>query len=388
MTVTVVEVGPAAVRGPAGSAAAAAALEHIDDDIALLDERPVPVADLWRDVLLTATGSRRGPAVVVCPSWWSARRIARIRDAARAVAPQAVVLARAGVLATGGISAVVEIAGEMVVVTTGGAIDAAIPRVGDTADADTGIAAAVADTIGAARTVLLDAPPGVPGGARLAAALAERLTTAGVAVTIAEPGLVTRRAALASSGAERPPVSPPRRRRPAFLAAGSVLCAAAVCGALATLPAGAPQAVDTPMTLLVEGRVGVRIPAAWMVQRITAGPGSARLQVVSPGDPHTAVLVVQSPVPLRQPLPEAARVLRDLLDEQPPGVFADFRPADNRAGRDVVTYRETRPGHDIGWAVLIDGAVRIGIGCQSPRGREHDVLAVCDEAVRSAHAVF
>jgi len=38
--------------------------------------------------------------------------------------------------------------------------------------------------------------------------------------------------------------------------------------------------------------------------------------------------------------------------------------------------------------VLIDGSLRIAIGCQSAPGHEDAVRQACDQAVRSAHAVF
>ena len=58
-----------------------------------------------------------------------------------------------------------------------------------------------------------------------------------------------------------------------------------------------------------------------------------------------------------------------------------------RAGRMAVTYREVRSGHDITWTVVVDGGVRIGIGCQAAPGRRADIDAVCDEAVRTARAI-
>ena len=83
-----------------------------------------------------------------------------------------------------------------------------------------------------------------------------------------------------------------------------------------------------------------------------------------------------------------AESLRQALSEQPPGVFVDFNPADRRADKPAVTYREVRRDHHIAWAVLIDDDVRIAIGCQSAPGREPLVRDACDQAVRSAHAVF
>ena len=50
MTEVVVEVGPATIRGPnnARSEWVCAALDCIDDEIALIDDCPVSVQEVWR----------------------------------------------------------------------------------------------------------------------------------------------------------------------------------------------------------------------------------------------------------------------------------------------------------------------------------------------------
>ncbi len=78
--------------------------------------------------------------------------------------------------------------------------------------------------------------------------------------------------------AQTRPVSHRGRRATAVLA-GTLLSAAALCGGFAGRQHGPGPATSMPMTLLVEGRVGVMVPAQWVVQRVTAGPGSARVQV-------------------------------------------------------------------------------------------------------------
>jgi type VII secretion-associated protein (TIGR03931 family) len=142
------------------------------------------------------------------------------------------------------------------------------------------------------------------------------------------------------------------------------------------------------MTLLVERRVGVMVPAQWTVQRVTSGPGSARVQVVSPRDSGVALHVTQSSLPPQSSLEQVAGSVRNALDEEPEGVFVDFNPSDRRADRPVVTYRELRADHRIAWFVLLDRSVRIAVGCQSPPEREEAVREACDEAIQSAHAVF
>jgi type VII secretion-associated protein (TIGR03931 family) len=136
----------------------------------------------------------------------------------------------------------------------------------------------------------------------------------------------------------------------------------------------------------VEGRVALTVPANWATQRVVAGPGSARVQVTSPADPEVALHVTQSPV-AGETLPRAAERLKQAIDAEPAGVFVDFDPSGSSAGRPAVTYREVRAAHHVRWSVLLDGAVRISVGCQSRPGGEDAVREVCDRAVRSAHAV-
>jgi type VII secretion-associated protein (TIGR03931 family) len=125
-----------------------------------------------------------------------------------------------------------------------------------------------------------------------------------------------------------------------------------------------------------------------VVQRVTSGPGSARVQVVAPDDDDIAVHVTQSPLPQRQSLAQAAESLRAALSQEKRGVFADFDPSGRRADRAVITYREIRADRHVEWFVMVDGSLRIAIGCQSAPGREEAVRDACDRAIGSAHAVF
>ena len=83
----------------------------------------------------------------------------------------------------------------------------------------------------------------------------------------------------------------------------------------------------------------------------------------------------------------AADRLRHAIDTEPSGVFVDFNPAGVSAGRPAVTYREIRATHDVRWTVLLDGAVRISVGCQSRPNAQDAVREACEQAVRSAHAI-
>jgi type VII secretion-associated protein (TIGR03931 family) len=141
-----------------------------------------------------------------------------------------------------------------------------------------------------------------------------------------------------------------------------------------------------PTTVLVEGNVALTIPVGWRAQRVVAGPGSARVQITSPSDPEAALHVTQTPTP-GETLTDAADRLRRAIDAEPAGVFVDFNPAGASAGRPAVTYREVRVTHHVRWTVLVDGSLRISIGCQSRPAAEDAVRDACEQAVRTAHAV-
>ncbi|MEG7364386.1 type VII secretion-associated protein, partial [Pseudomonas citronellolis] len=84
---------------------------------------------------------------------------------------------------------------------------------------------------------------------------------------------------------------------------------------------------------------------------------------------------------------DAAGALRRAIDAEPAGVFVDFNPAGAGAGRPAVTYREVRATHDVRWTGLLDGSLRISIGCQSRPAARDAVRDACEQAVRTAHAV-
>jgi type VII secretion-associated protein (TIGR03931 family) len=235
---------------------------------------------------------------------------------------------------------------------------------------------------------LVDAPEGV--GA--ADPLVDHLRANGIDATIAGRDWVRRAVATlrAPDEGRDDDASPSAKRggRAIAVAAGTLVSAVVLCGGFVARH-NVPEAIgDMPMTLLVEGRVGVMVPAQWGIQRITSGPGSARLQVVSRDDATVALHITQSSLAPEQSNEQLAQSLRRALSEEPEGVFTDFNPSDSRADRPVVTYREIRPDRRIVWFVQIDQSLRIAIGCQSRPGREEDVREVCDRAIRSAHAVF
>jgi type VII secretion-associated protein (TIGR03931 family) len=105
--------------------------------------------------------------------------------------------------------------------------------------------------------------------------------------------------------------------------------------------------------------------------------------VRSPADADLALHITQSYAP-ETTLVQAAEVLGRALTDQAPGVFLDFSPADQVAGRPAVTYREVRVGRVIHWSVVLAGSTWIGIGCQSRPGREEGIRGACERAVGSA----
>jgi len=186
VTEAVIEVGPCAVRGPnsARPECVSAALECIDDDLALLDEVLVPVQNLWEDVICSVVGDGIDAVVVMCPTWWSSSRVDRVRRAALTAAATVTVVRRTEVFRDGfadRVTTIVELAEELVVVSHPGGTLAVVGRQGGSSDDVVAVVAAV----GPSAAVLLDAPVGLVGAELLAAAVADGLRERGVTVTFA-----------------------------------------------------------------------------------------------------------------------------------------------------------------------------------------------------------
>ncbi|MGO4442469.1 type VII secretion-associated protein [Mycobacterium sp. 2YAF39] len=394
MSEVVIEVGPATIRGAneVRPEWVSTALDCIDDEIALLDDRPVSVRDLWDDVMNVVIGGSVDVAVVICPAWWWSARIDRAREAAQIAATEVVVLERTAMLREG-ISVettIVEITADVAVVSVLGTIAAVVPLQAE-AVTDAG---AVTAAVGVPSAVLLDAPATVPGAEFLASKIADRMRAIGVRVMIADDNWVLRAAAAKRSAAVPGTDAVTRasavfRARKTLAALAGILTVVVLCGGLAAARDSRPDPSvgDMPMTLLIEGRTAVMVPAAWTAERITSGPGSARVQVVSPANGDVALHITQSVASQPSSLAATADSLVSALAETADGVFVEFNPSDRRVGRDAVTYREVRPERHVAWTVIVDGAVRIAVGCQSMPGREQLVREACDRAIRSAHAV-
>ena len=377
MTEVVVEVGPATVRGANCAEVdwVSAGLDGIDDELILIDDRAVGVTDVWRKIINDVVGGVVETIMVVCPTWWPSSRVDRVTDAARTVANDVVAMRRAELLDDRQMT-LVELAPDLVVVwSRGGVVDVLQPG-------DTG---ALLARIPMSTSALIDAPEGVEG----AGPLVDHLRANGVDAVIADRDWVRRRVDALRSPANVEDLaahpSPRRSGRAATVVAGTLVSAVVLCGGFATRH---PSAPEMPMTLLVEGRVGVMVPAQWVVKRVTSGPGSARVQIVSPDDAITALHVTQSPLASQQTHEQMAQSLRGALGQEPDGVFVDFKPSDSRAGRVVATYREIRKDRAIAWFVWIDRSLRIAVGCQSAPVRDEAMREVCDRAIESAHSVF
>ncbi|PRC51933.1 type VII secretion-associated protein, partial [Mycobacterium sp. ITM-2017-0098] len=83
---------------------------------------------------------------------------------------------------------------------------------------------------------------------------------------------------------------------------------------------------DAASRLLVDGRIAVRVPASWTVERITSGSGSARVRVSAPGG-APALHITQSAGSAVATIAAVADTLRRAIDAEPAGVFVDFDPS-------------------------------------------------------------
>jgi type VII secretion-associated protein (TIGR03931 family) len=371
----VIVVGPTAIVGARAvdGELVAAAFDSIDDAAALVGEHVVPVGDVWRKLMTAAVAPGTRTVAIVCPSWWRSPRVDMVCDAAREVAAHVVHLRRADVLRHDS-KAIVEIAPDFAVVHPPDGAPSVVPRLGDPR--------AVADAIDARiddAAVVIDVPGGMDGATRLSGDLAHVLRLRGVSVLVADDRRVVRAARDRPVGRRRTI----RFNHPRVVAlAGAGLVVAALAGAAAGYGADDPKAAASAW--LVEGRVAVEVPADWPTERIDSGPGSARVQVLSPLEPHDAILVTQSPG--QESLVVAAEMLQRALGEQPEGVFVEFTTSARRADKDVITYREIRSEHHVDWTVMLDRGVRIAIGCQHAPDRPAPER-ICEAAIRSARAL-
>lgn len=395
MTTAVCALGPASIhRLPCTAASSVdvpmeqAVLDGGDGRTVLAGTEPIPLPVAWRAVLrpLLDDADR---TLLIHPSWWPVTRVDTVRDAAADLVRDVEMVSRAELLVSrrgvASSATVVEIAAHAVLVVSAGVPISLGLRSSAPEHVAGEVVAAVLDR-GGRRAVLVDAPPPVPGAEVLASLIVGMLTAARIRVEVVSQDQMFSAAGTLATGVEPPVTSPGRRRRGGPLTAGAAVAAAVAAGAMwwpAPHSAG-PSA--RPVSALVEGRVALDVPVGWTVQRVTDGPGSARVQVMSTSEGGPILHLTQSRAPDAD-MASTATVLRRAVDGEADGIFVDFNPIDTRSDRPAVTYREVRPGREILWVVLVDGDVRISIGCQHATGQWSTVAAPCEEAVRSARRV-
>jgi type VII secretion-associated protein (TIGR03931 family) len=412
----IIEAGPGAIRrlccGP-GMAADTdaseirdAALHAIDDRVGLVDGRPVAVDALWSAALRSLDCANEGAGngtIVVHPSWWSSSRVGVVTAAAKSMPGDVLVRPRSWLLSQASNAdpeamVVVEI-GERVVAILG-AETVGVPRGAEDHPVAEEVAAVVGEmSSGTTAVVLIDAPSTVAQAPAIAAVIAGKVRNSGQRAVEIDATRLSRLAAAARAALPERSESSQRQSAPSVggvrsprlmlrgLAAAAVVFASVVPVVVGAGRHGVAPPSTAPTTFLVEGRVALTVPANWTAERVLAGPGSARVQVTSPADPEAALHVTQSPVPPDETIGVTADRLQRAIGSEPDGVFVDFNPSGISAGRPAVTYREVRASHQVRWTVVVDGPVRISIGCQSRPGGEEAVCDVCEQAVRSAHTI-
>lgn len=275
----VCEVGPGAVRllrsGTADSPDTAdslgrlvdAVLEACGEPLALVDDQPVRTDVLWRCVFERVLAGADNVALVH-PSWWNPHWVHRVAAAARQVAGNVTTVSRSGLLHRE--TAFVEIAPDLVVVGDRGGRIQAESRL---AEPDR-VADAVAARVGVGGLVHIDVPVDVPGAEDLGSLVAQRLRAAGTTVRHLDHRDLSAAAAARSDpqeSAESLAAPTPGRGMRAAVGVAALIVVAVAAGVVAAAVAPRRPAGGE---MLVEGRVAVRVPADWPVQRVTGGPGS------------------------------------------------------------------------------------------------------------------
>ncbi|HYQ35460.1 MAG TPA: type VII secretion-associated protein, partial [Mycobacterium sp.] len=212
----IVEAGPGTVRrlccgtvtvaDGETSEVVSAALDAVDDQVALVGGRPVTVSSLWSAALRSVTCAPSDGTVIVHPSWWSSSRVAVITAAAATVADGVLTRPRSWLLtqatdAEREETAVVEITERLVVITAAEVV--AVPRGDEPRPVAEEVARAIA-RIAAVAVVLVDAPSTVTGAPTLAALIADAVGSSGQAVVQIDDARLRSLAQSAMSVADEP----------------------------------------------------------------------------------------------------------------------------------------------------------------------------------------
>jgi type VII secretion-associated protein (TIGR03931 family) len=194
--------------------------------------------------------------------------------------------------------------------------------------------------------------------------------------------------------ARRLPPPPPRRRARTLLAAATLPVLAAALTALGTglAPSGGPAArvaTPDPRATLVQYDYAVRLPDGW---RHTGGLAQRRRTLLTPaGHPEGSDLIAVEQTPLGyDSAAEPDRAFRELREQYRHEVdggaeLSDFTLATRVAGRNVIAYRQRRPGlgAQVDWYVLFDGDAQLSVGCQHTPSGVETVRSACAEVLGS-----
>ena len=298
---SIIETGPGAIRRLCCGTSviadaemaemATAALDSIDDPVAMVDGRPVAVDSLWRAALRSVDCRRPVPRktmVVVHPSWWSSSRVGMVTTAAKSLAddvlarPRSWLLSQSSEVKPEAAVVVVEIAERLVAIA--GVEVVAVPRRNEPNPVAEQVASVI-DGIacGTTTVVFVDAPATVAGAPALATLIAGAVRRRGQTVVEIGDVALLRLAGRAQSSLsvhDEPSALPSNAkvdgiRAHAWMLRGVVAVAVALAAAVPAVAAmGRHSAtrVDTaPTTFLVEGRAALVVPATWPTQRVVAG---------------------------------------------------------------------------------------------------------------------
>jgi hypothetical protein len=193
--------GTAIVDDDTPSEIAGAALDGIDDQVALVDGHPATVNSLWGAALRSATCAPANGAVIVHPSWWPSSRIRVVTAAAANVGDGMLARPRSWLLtqatdAERDATVVVEIAERLVAITAPEVV--AVPRCDEPRPVADDVARVIA-RIAAVSAVLVDAPSTVNGASTLATLIADAVRRSGPAVVEIDDGRLRRLARSAAS---------------------------------------------------------------------------------------------------------------------------------------------------------------------------------------------
>ena len=194
---------------------------------------------------------------------------------------------------------VVEIA-EGFVVISGAKVMAESRRAEPRAVVEAVVRCIVEMTSDTAAVVVIDAPSTVCGADALAVMIADEVRSSGGMTTVTvDDSQLRELAAVAIPGDDSVRElhctdATGRHHRRQWMFTLVVLLIITVLGLNVLSRRAVPVGDGVSTTFLVEGRVALEVPAQWPMQRVVAGPGSARVQVTSPSDPEVALHVTQS----------------------------------------------------------------------------------------------